>query len=383
MKFEIDRLAMLDAAKNAAKVAPSRELIDVLNGILVEGSNDTSEVFMTATNHEVSIQQKVIASVDESGSMLVNARLLVGMLSLLPGEFVTFSAIRPNVLTVMSGKCVYEINCLPAKHYPKPVMPFPEETVNLSGICSLAKRTVFAVSKDDSKPALQCVSIKLHLNTVHAAACDGIKMMLIKDTAGPFDEREFLLPGRSLQMLSSISSDEDVFEVSDVGNEAVFIRRDMMFTMRKLPGEYIDTTAILKGVVPVYNAVTDSRQMKEALDLIIVGAESKESVNLILSSGEIIMRRNGDYSEAQTMIPANVTKVTPDEGFYYNPGILAKLFQVLDGKVKLEIDAKGFMLVKTRSEVYLQLPMRIPVKKAEPAKKKYSVKSTNNVKEAA
>jgi hypothetical protein len=42
---------------------------------------------------------------------------------------------------------------------------------------------------------------------------------------------------------------------------------------------------------------------------------------------------------------------------------------VVDGRVRLALDAKGMMLVKTRSEVYMELPRRVPVKKAEKVSK--------------
>jgi len=368
MKLEINRLEMLTAARNAARVAPARSPVDVLNGILVESNDDTGEVFLTATNHEVSIQQKVKASVMESGAMLVNARLLVNMMDLLEGDFVTLSAARPEILSVTGGRCKYEVICLPAKHYPKPVMPFPEETARITGICSLAKRTVFAVSQDENKLALQCVQVRLKNNAVLAAACDGVKVMLLKDDAYSPDDREFLLPGRSLQLLASISKDTDSFEVGDVGKEIVFMRNDMLFTMRKLPGEYIDTNMIIKGITPAYSAVTNADEMRSALDVVAVGADC-EPVNLILSAGQIILRRNTDYSEAQTIIPANVSKDTPKDGFFYEISSLMKLLNVINGRAKLEIDAKGFMIIKTKNEVYLQLPMRVSAKKAEKADK--------------
>ena len=364
MQIEINRIETLAAAKKAAKVAPSASPIEVLNGILVESNDESEDVYMTATNHEQSIQMKVKATVGESGSMLVNARLLVNMLSLLDGEVVTFSATQPKIVIVTGGTCRYEIACLPAKHYPRPVMPFPEETAKLSGICSLAKRTVFAVSTDEHKPALQCVSVKLRNNAVLAAGCDGTRMMLIKDTADSPDERELLLPGRSLQMLASISTDADVFEVGDVENEVIFTKSDMMFSMRKLPGEYIDTTAVLKNITPVYAAAVDAGTIKENLELLAVGAEN-EPVNLALTGGNIILRRNGDYSEAQSAITASISRETPETGFYYNIDNLCKLFQIMAGRVKLEFDAKGIMLVKTKSEVYMELPRRMPAKKAE------------------
>jgi len=362
MKLEINRLEMLAAAKNAARVAPHRSPVDVLNGILVESNDDTGEVFLTATNHEVSIQHKITASVMESGVMLVNARLLVGMMDLLEGDFVTLSAVAPARLAVAGGSCKYVINCLPAKHYPMPVMPFPEETARITGICSLARRTVFAVSADEHKPALQCVQVRLKNNAVLAAACDGVKVMLLKDDAYSPDDREFLLPGRSLQLLASICKDTDEFEVGDVGNEVVFARNDMLFTMRKLlAGGYIDTNAIMKGIKPAYSAVANADEMRSALDIVAVGA-GREAVNLILSKGQIILQRNGEYSVAQTGVAATIPKDTPKSGFFYEIDSLLKLLNVINGRAKLEIDAKGFMVIKTKNEVYLQLPLRDPAR---------------------
>ena len=81
MKIEINRTAMLEAAKNVAKIAPTNAPVPLLNGVLIEGNEDTGEVYMTATNYEVSIQHKLMASVGASGTILINARLLVNMLS--------------------------------------------------------------------------------------------------------------------------------------------------------------------------------------------------------------------------------------------------------------------------------------------------------------
>jgi len=46
-----------------------------------------------------------------------------------------------------------------------------------------------------------------------------------------------------------------------------------------------------------------------------------------------------------------------------------KLLNVINGRAKLEIDATGFMVIKTRNEVYLQCPLRAPVQKVERAEK--------------
>jgi len=373
MKLEINRLSMLEAAKSAAKIAPSNSHADGVNGILIEGNESTGEVYLTATNYEVSIQQKVFASIAESGAMLVNARLLVDMMTKLEGEHITLSADKPELLKVTGGRCTFQINCLPHNNYPKPVMPFPEESVFMTGICSLAKRTTFLVSKEENKPlAMQCVQVKFKNSAVHAVATDGNKMMLVKNSADPTDEREFLLPGRSLQLLASVSSDSDMFEVGDLGNEVVFVRGDMIFTIKKMAtGDFMDTNAIIKSFEPLYSAVADVGKMKEALNIVSIAAlagDARVPINLVLTNGEIVLRCSSGYSEATTVVPANISNETPETGFYYDASALLKLFQIVGGNVRLEIDAKGFMLIKTRSEVYLQGPVRPPAKPEKPVK---------------
>jgi DNA polymerase III sliding clamp (beta) subunit (PCNA family) len=388
MKLEVNRLTMLEAAKSVGKIVPSLSPTPMLRNILLESSDDTGEIYMTATNHEVSIQYKVAASVEERGSMLIKPRLLVGMLSLLDGDFVTLSSDSPELLKVICGRCTFHIKCQSAKSYPKPIMPFPEESVIMTGIRSLAKRTTFIVSKDENKPALQCVNVKLKNNAVHAEASDGVGMMLVKDSSGPTDAREFMLPGRSLQALASISDDSDVFEVAEIGNTIVFVRGDMIFTIRKIAsGSFMDTTAVIKNFKAVYTATADVGKIKEALNflsttaLAVVKIESKEPseskktktlrepISLAIANGEILLQCTTEFSEASAEVSATISKDTPESGFFYDISALLKLFQVVSGRVKLEIDENGFMLVKTRNEVYFQSPLRPVVKKAKSSKK--------------
>ncbi len=361
MRFEVNRLDMLEAAKCAAKIAPFGEPLDIMNGILIEANDDTGEVFLTSTNHEISIQIKTKASIDISGVMLVNSRLLVGMLTLLPGEIVYFSADSDNLIRVAGGKTVYNIVCLPAKHYPKPVMPLPDDTVKISGICSLAKRTVFAVAIDNNKPALQCVSLKLKHNSLQAAACDGNRMIIVKGDAESSDVQEFLLPSKSLQILASISNDNDVFEVGDVNSSVVFTRDNMMFTMRKLVSEYIDINTIMKNIKPEYSAIVQVSALQNSLELMNIGAGT-QPVQLILVEGGIQLFCEGDVGISKDFISASVTTPTPETGFYYNIDKLLKALRVLEFKVKIEIDAKGMLLLKSRSEVYFQVPQRPKLK---------------------
>jgi len=164
----------------------------------------------------------------------------------------------------------------------------------------------------------------------------------------------------------------------------------MIFTIRKLiEDNFIDAATLLKSLKPIYVAIVDVAKMKEALSLISVVALSGATIkpiNLVMSNNEIILQCDDDLSAISSVVSAKVSKNTPDTGFYYDVSALMKLFNVVSGKVRLEIDAKGIILIKTRSEAYFQAPVRPPEKKEkEPAPKqdkgKERAKGTKNVKE--
>ena len=386
MKVEVDRRAMLEAVTKVAKVVPMNSPIKELGTMLVECDDDTGEITLTATNFEVAVRQKFTASVAESGAVLIPPRMLADMLSHLPGEFTSFCVKGRDILTVTGGECTYDISCLPAKNYPKPAFAQPNETARISRVVSLSQRTVFAVSNNEHQPALQCVSIKLKRDGVQAAACDGVKMVLIKDTGSSPNQLEFLLLGRHLEKLAAISSDSDIFEVGNTGKEIVFTRKDLVFSAKKpAVDSFIDTSAVIKNVTPAYTGTANVKELKEALSIITTAAsigESMAPVNLIMAKNKIMLRADTDYALAGSEVYANISQDTPDAGFFYALRSLIKLFSAIDatGKAKIELDKRGLMLIRAKNVVYFQSPM---INKAKSQKDAKTKKEPKAAKEAA
>ena len=74
--------------------------------------------------------------------------ILAEMLYLLTDEFVELES-EKNLVTLRSGSCQYTISSLAAKSFPKLQIPFPEDTIQVKGINSLIRRTVFAANGDN------------------------------------------------------------------------------------------------------------------------------------------------------------------------------------------------------------------------------------------
>ena len=93
--------------------------------------------------------------------------ILAEMLYLLTDEFVELES-EKNLVTLRSGSCQYTISSLAAKSFPKLQIPFPEDTIQVKGINSLIRRTVFAANGDNID--YNRAGFFLRQNSVFAAA---------------------------------------------------------------------------------------------------------------------------------------------------------------------------------------------------------------------
>ena len=62
-------------------------------------------------------------------------------------------------MVLTSGTAGYSVDVWDLGAFPKPDLPFPEDTVKVSGVPSMAQHTVFATAQDQSKPLLRCVNL--------------------------------------------------------------------------------------------------------------------------------------------------------------------------------------------------------------------------------
>ena len=89
MNVEVNRMELLAAAKNAATVAPNLSPLDIFKCALLE--TEGGRLVVAATNGEMSMEQRVPATVTEEVCAAVNANLLAEMLRKLDGETVVIS----------------------------------------------------------------------------------------------------------------------------------------------------------------------------------------------------------------------------------------------------------------------------------------------------
>ena len=135
MNVTINRAEMLSAIKRASAIAPADSPLDVLRGVLLEADAAAGKLTVTSTNLEAALEEKLPCTVQEDGALVFGAKMLAEMLSRLPQDTVQLCrAENQGRMTLRSGDACYEVDVWERGAFPKPDLPFPEETVKLSGI---------------------------------------------------------------------------------------------------------------------------------------------------------------------------------------------------------------------------------------------------------
>ncbi len=182
MKITMNRAELLCAVQKAAAIASEDAPLEPLKGVLLEADAVAGTLTLTATNIETSLEQKLACTVGEDDALVMNAKLLAGMLGLMSGETAQLLR-RPGtrVLTLRSGETIYSWSIGERGEFPKIELPFPEDTVKLSGIPSMARQTMFATSEDKDKPLMRCVNLMFTREGLKGVGYNGRCLVAAKD----------------------------------------------------------------------------------------------------------------------------------------------------------------------------------------------------------
>ena len=385
MRFSADRKQMANICKNLARIVPNSSPVADLTGILFEADEDSGSLRLAGTNMEISLECTCGAVVAEGGRMVVNANLIAGMMPLLKEDTVSF-AVSPagNTVRIESGSTVYDISCLPGKHFPEPGAAPPDNMVKISGLAGLVRQTAFAAKKKAGAPGDVLMNAKLDVypSETHMTCTDGSMLAIARRQITSSGRISLLIPEKTLSLLTAVCGNGDV-EAVICGSMLVFKGTGFVFTTRTMQGIYPDTNALLSQIKPIYDAIADARTFYSGVNCAGTFFEPGMYARLALRESGIEMSYESSLGTFNTTIDAAVLNDMPGEGFYYSAGDLGDALKNMDGNLQIMIDRTGNMLLKGENLCYFLTPYRKSrsVEKAKPEKKQKTKKAAKAKKE--
>lgn len=359
MRAVLNRAEFLSAAKRGANIAPHDSALAVLKGLLLEV--DTKGVLtMTATNLEVALEQKIPCKASDNDAVVLDARLAVAMLDKLPGDTVEVEREpgKPQI-HFQSGDAEYLVPIWEGKSYPRMEIPFPEDTVKVSGIPSMAKRTVFAAAEDNSKPLLKCVNLRFTKDGLRAAVGNGSCIVTAVGDEKSTGDISLLIPALSLEKLARLCGEKDEFRVGTTGKSIVFLKENFVFSARLLEGDYIDTDRLIGSIRNQFLVLTSVSELRVVA----------ETAGCVAQDGKLRLRFEGERlifhcSSEQGTVSAPLEVIPlmgmPHGEYWYVSQQLIVCLKSLSGTVKLGIAQSGMLTLEADDAYYLQTALRPP-----------------------
>ncbi len=186
MKFTVARDALGDAVAFIARALPSRPVLPVLSGMLVEASD--GQLTLSCFDYEVSARVRVDAEVSAAGSALVPGRLLAEITRSLPDAAAEFGS-DGEVVNLRCGQAEFGLVCLPMQEYPAlPDSPEPVGAVDAAVLAAAVGQVAAAASRDDTLPMLTAICVDIAGEVMTLAATDRYRLAAKEAAFAPAEQ---------------------------------------------------------------------------------------------------------------------------------------------------------------------------------------------------
>jgi len=198
MKFRVERDALGEAVAWVARALPSRPVVPVLAGLLLEAGDG---LVLSCFDYEISARVRIDADVAEPGTALVPGRLLAEIIRSLPSQSAEFTS-AADAVGLTCGSAEFMLVTLPLEDFPAlPEPPSAAGTVDGGVLAAAAGQVVPAASRDDTLPMLTGVCLDFDGEKITLAATDRYRLAVREIPWAPTDpalRAAALVPARTL-----------------------------------------------------------------------------------------------------------------------------------------------------------------------------------------
>lgn len=367
MKLNCEKAILQAAISTASRAVSSKSTIPALEGLLLEASRETGTLTITGYNQETGIRSTVQADVEESGTVVVTARLFSEIIRKMPDDTIRF--IEENLkISISCGKVRFNLVGISPEDFPE--LPTVETKNSLSikeqTLRSMIDQTIFAVSTDQSRPIHTGTLFSVEENNLTLVAVDGFRLAMRSETIEFGEEPfEFVVPGASLSEVQKICRDTDEKLSINLGTRHIMFQFDStVLISRRLEGKFLDWKAAVPRKNPIF-VTADTQALLSSIERVslIVSEKLKSPLHCTIGSGEISISTNTALGSAADACPVEGDGSGLEIGFN-NRYMIDALRAVPAEKIKLEFTSPvtPCIIVPAEGEenfLFMVLPVRL------------------------
>ncbi|MBE7629729.1 DNA polymerase III subunit beta [Tenacibaculum piscium] len=299
MKFIVSSSQLLKQLQVLKGVINNNNTLPILDNFLLELAND--ELQISSSDLETTMTSVVNVESNDTGSIAINASLLLDTLKTFPDQPLTFNAENGSTIEIISEQGKYDMAYFGGDEFPKaPELPNPSSTEIPSKILATAiSKTIFAAGNDDLRPVMSGVFFQFNTKELTFVATDAHKLVKYTRTDVTAETAvEFIMPKKPLNLLKGIlnSSDSNVMvEYNDTN--AKFTFENVVLICRLIDGKYPNYEAVIPKENPNKLTVDRASFLNSVRRVSIFSSKTTHQIRLKMEGNSLnISAEDLDYA---------------------------------------------------------------------------------------
>ena len=367
MKILCDSDRLNEAVSAVSRAVSGRSSLSVLEGIYIKAEANGT-VTLVGNDLEIGIEATMDATVSEPGEVVLNAKMISGIVRALPDSKVVIEVNDKHLALIKSGTAKFEIAGISPDEFPD--LPLVESEYSIKIPANILKemisKTIFAVAITDNNPILTGCLLEINNQGLTMVALDGYRMAVRRAAMeNDFEEKKMIIPEKSLSELSRILSDtEEAVQIHATSRHAIFMFENYRMVTRLIEGNYINYQSVIPKDYEM-EILCPAKKLNDSIQrasLIILNDVVKNPVKFMIEDANINISCTTPAGSVDDNIPVNIKDKALEIGFYNK--YLLEAFRVIDTEdVRLQLKAPTTPLVILPPEgdsfLYLILPLRL------------------------
>ena len=318
MKLTAHRDELASKLALVSRAASTKSTIPVLGHVRLDATGGGVE--LAATDMELSLRVPVDATVEDAGAVVL-PRLAADIVRTMADGPVTLEhRANEGVVGMSGGQSSFSLNCLQASDFPD--LPADEGdgiTMPVEPFVLTADRIAKAASRDDTRPVLTGVLVRIGPDGITMVATDSYRLAVMQTPleSAPGDPREAIVPARALQEVSRLAAAMKATELEVVITDAQALFRigGARLTSRLIDGQFPDYRQLIPERFE-HEVAFERAELTAVLSRIGVVAQRSAPIRLVFDQGQVTVSAVSEtLGEGHESLPVAFTGEAIEIGF--------------------------------------------------------------------
>lgn len=368
MKFSCYKNDLTEALQFVIRAVAVKPMTPVLAGIYLKAEGSMLE--LQSNNFSTGIITRIPVNTESAGEVVVSGKRFQEFVRNMPDDTITFSdEYGGNMLTIESGGASVELLTMNATEFPKVKTPETDNSfkIRTTVLRDLIRKTVFAVSKDETRPVFTGCGFEIKDNKISLVATNTHRLALANAPINEeYSDCSFIAPAETLRGLMLRIDPKDVENYVTINYSTrylTFTFDNVFVNSRLIEGQFPPYDRVIPATSSTHVTV-DTANFKQVVEFISLMSRETEYNTIrfaFTDDGIEISSNSPEVGGAVQNVEAQVEG--EDVEISFNVNYIADVLRVIDtDRVNIALNDRYSPVVFTEPDndayIYVATPVR-------------------------